>query len=635
MAPVKQNVMRIRKGNARSKKSKAQLAISQRWKNLASSSTRPIEPIATSSNSSSPEEFTVDQPSTSNDKYTNIRKANLNVSETEIEREVGLGQSAEVAPEYLLVDINSMNSLVEKLCCPECFECYLVLNLKNKVGFCTYLCIECENCQKEVIRVPSSRKLSDNSGFDVNRRVTKAFMGMSKGHSALEQFSLVLNMAHMSKGLFQKTSAMVHKLSAMTGSEYLAKARKQVRDFCKEQDPSITDSCIIDLAVSYDGSWHKRGFTSNYGVGSVIHIDTGLVIDFCVLSKYCLNCAVTKEHLGEHSPEFYFWYQGHKAECDINYRGSSPAMEVAAADYLWKRSLEYNFRYTTVVSDGDSKVFSHLKGMDIYGEHVEIVKEECINHVSKRLGTALRKLVKDVYKAEKVTLGGKAFGGLTEKTISKLTKYYHNAISENVNKDVKSMKDSILGTLYHCISTDQIPKHFKCPQGEHSWCFYNRAIANKEIPGPHSQHMKTHINNVVLKYIVPIYKRLSDVELLKKCLRGLTQNSNESLHSHIWRRCDKAKNSSKSLVETAVIDSISEYNFGSVATIRGLKQASLIPGATSTRIAKMRDRRRRIKVEKAKSERLKRRRHYLRLKNINEEESRKRSEGVTYGPGEF
>lgn len=60
-----------------------------------------------------------------------------------------------------------MNSLVEKLCCPECFECYLVLNLKNKVGFCTYLCIEYENCQKEVIRVPSSRKLPDNSGFDV------------------------------------------------------------------------------------------------------------------------------------------------------------------------------------------------------------------------------------------------------------------------------------------------------------------------------------------------------------------------------------------------------------------------------------------------------------------------------------
>lgn len=268
---------------------------------------------------------------------------------------------------------------------------------------------------------------------------------------------------NMSKGLFQKTSAVLHKLSAMTGSEYLAKARKQVRDFFKEQDPSITDTSVIDLAVSYDGSWHKRGFTSNYGVGNVIHIDTGLVIDVCVLSKYCRNCALTKERLGEQSLEFFFWFQVHKAECDINYTGSSPAMEVAAANYLWKRSLEHNFRYTTVVSDGDSKVFSHLKDMNIYGNNVEIVKEECINHVSKRLGTALRKLVKDVSKVEKVTLGGKAFGSLTEKTISKLTRYYHNTISENVNKDVKSMKSSILGTLYHCISTDQYPKTLQMP----------------------------------------------------------------------------------------------------------------------------------------------------------------------------
>lgn len=83
-------------------------------------------------------------------------------------------------------------------------------------------------------------------------------------------------------------------------------------------------------------------------------------------------------------------------------------------------------------------------------------------------------------------------------------------------------------------------------------------------------------------------------------------------------------NTSKRLVETAAIDSISQYNFGNVATIRGLMQASLLPGAKSTRIAKMRDRRRRIKVEKAKSEKFKRRRYYLRLKNIQEEDTRKK-----------
>lgn len=70
-------------------------------------------------------------------------------------------------------------------------------------------------------------------------------------------------------------------------------------------------------------------------------------------------------------------------------------METEAADRLWRRSINYNLRYTTLLSDGDSKAFTHLQNINIYGGNVIIEKEECVNHVSKRLGTALRKIVKD------------------------------------------------------------------------------------------------------------------------------------------------------------------------------------------------------------------------------------------------
>lgn len=96
----------------------------------------------------------------------------------------------------------------------------------------------------------------------------------------------------------------------------MAKARKRVREFYKEQGQPVTENSVIDLAVSYDGSWHKRGFTSNYGVGTIIHIETGLVLDFCVLSKFCRNCALTKEQLGANSPEFHIRIQGQAEECE-------------------------------------------------------------------------------------------------------------------------------------------------------------------------------------------------------------------------------------------------------------------------------------------------------------------------------
>jgi hypothetical protein len=50
---------------------------------------------------------------------------------------------------------------------------------------------------------------------------------------------------------------------------------------------------------------------------------------------------------------------------------------------------------------------------------MKIEKEECINHVSKRLQTALHKVVKDA-KVNKITLGGVGKGSLKDRTIIKL-----------------------------------------------------------------------------------------------------------------------------------------------------------------------------------------------------------------------
>ncbi|GFT19931.1 uncharacterized protein TNCV_4993571 [Trichonephila clavipes] len=66
-----------------------------------------------------------------------------------------------------------------------------------------------------------------------------------------------------------------------------------------------------------------------------------------------------------------------------------------AALTLWKRSTSLGFRYITVLSDGDCKTFNYLCEKKVYGPDIVIKKEECINHVSKRLGTALRSTVKD------------------------------------------------------------------------------------------------------------------------------------------------------------------------------------------------------------------------------------------------
>lgn len=108
-------------------------------------------------------------------------------------------------------------------------------------------------------------------------------------------------------------------------------------------------------------------------------------MDITVISKYCHACTLAKRDMHEDSPEFDVWFEGHKKECLINHVGSSSSMEMLAAEKIWKPSEGYGLRYTTMISVSDSKTFQHLKKLEVYGSDCVVNKDECINHVAKRL----------------------------------------------------------------------------------------------------------------------------------------------------------------------------------------------------------------------------------------------------------
>lgn len=44
-----------------------------------------------------------------------------------------------------------------------------------------------------------------------------------------------------------------------------------------------------EIAAAFDGTWQKRGHTSMNGVVTVTSFDTGKVMDFECLSKFCVG----------------------------------------------------------------------------------------------------------------------------------------------------------------------------------------------------------------------------------------------------------------------------------------------------------------------------------------------------------
>ena len=61
---------------------------------------------------------------------------------------------------------------------------------------------------------------------------------------------------------------------------------------------------------------------------------------------------------------------------------------------------------------------------------------------------------------------------------------------------------------------------------------------------------------------VPIYKSMSDPNLLKRMLKGKTQNGNECLHSVIWSGCTKTVLVGHRKLKCAVARVVGSFNAG-------------------------------------------------------------------------
>lgn len=70
-------------------------------------------------------------------------------------------------------------------------------------------------------------------------------------------------------------------------------------------------------------------------------------------------------------------------------------MEAERAVRLWGRSLDNGYKYVTFIGDGDSssyKSICNINGGKGPYTNVTVVKDECVNHIKKRMGIRLRKL---------------------------------------------------------------------------------------------------------------------------------------------------------------------------------------------------------------------------------------------------
>ena len=102
-------------------------------------------------------------------------------------------------------------------------------------------------------------------------------------------------------------------VSSKSYSEHNNFLIKYMRQICEESFRSASAGLrqlqgagpddVVDVTVTCDGPWSRRGFVANYGVIAVLSWETGQVLDVEVLSKSCKVCKEAVISMGNESEE--------------------------------------------------------------------------------------------------------------------------------------------------------------------------------------------------------------------------------------------------------------------------------------------------------------------------------------------
>ena len=515
-----------------------------------------------------------------------------------------------VTPERVPVTKDFIQMLCEGKVCDLCNK---IMTLKFEgVGPATYVKLVCSGeCPRGYISdehlLMSSTKRSGYMVYNINMALTYDTLLNDSGFKGFQKVCNALQFPSITKDMYYRHCDHVYKMMHDFYDLNLHKGHDAIKAYYKLMHPELIDGDIYNLIICIDGTYSMRGRNSRFGNTYAFECYTGISIDTSLVQK-CIDAQCSdRDKIG--------------TPCQFgHFHGQSGEMEVFNAKAIFNRSLRYNFRYLTYVSDGDAKVYPHLK--DIYPGHV-VNKQECQNHLYKNMSNSLYRYGyrwqpkpkpvvpddpteqdvptdapggrgrRDTVSSRAASIGkgkgkgkgqnkpppspkgkgeakakgkgkakAKAKGQNTGSRVKyplraffnrarsyKLSQLFGLAVRQNRKKGTEAMGMAVTAIFYHeqdyeGASAIERKEKFHKLCGEHcdflKWIKsgkkteeYNRNRADGLLA--HFSEKYPEVHDEVLN----IFVKCSDENLMARCIKDMTQNLNESIHSKLWLICKK------------------------------------------------------------------------------------------------
>ena len=176
--------------------------------------------------------------------------------------------------------------------------------------------------------------------YAINRRSVLANKCVGGTHTNLSMFLAVMELPPpLSRNAYSENLRETCEIVNSAVPSSMTTACDQV---CNHYDAAPND--VIDILVSWDGTWQKHGHSSLFGAVFVIAYETGKVLKYTVFSKHCVGCKLW-DNKDKYTQEYQAWKKAHAPRCTINFTGSAGAMEPQGTLMLFKRSLSHGLCY--------------------------------------------------------------------------------------------------------------------------------------------------------------------------------------------------------------------------------------------------------------------------------------------------
>ena len=187
--------------------------------------------------------------------------------------------------------------------CPECKENNIQFVELGKQGCARNLMLECQcgwdhtfwSSEKVNNKLTKTEDPAVFRGFDINKRFFYAMRSCGQGYAGMETFCTMMDMPpHLTRNNYDKQANGIYKVVKAVAKKTMLDAASEIHLLNKPKDENGND--FVDCAVSCDGSWQRRGFSSLNGYITAISMDTGKIVDAEIMSRYCKGCVSNEKY---------------------------------------------------------------------------------------------------------------------------------------------------------------------------------------------------------------------------------------------------------------------------------------------------------------------------------------------------